>query len=117
MNTPTSDPVDQAMDTSARAESGPRSAPPVYRLAGMGLASKLLAIGGVFLVLALASIGLTLWVTWQLEGGAAAVNEAGRMRMLSYQLALSLQHPPEDRQQLIKEVGLRKAGSRAAWRC
>jgi two-component system nitrate/nitrite sensor histidine kinase NarX len=63
------------------------------RVSSVGLASKLLAIGCVFLVLALASIGLTLWVTWQLEGGAAAVNEAGRMRMRSYQLALSLQLP------------------------
>ena len=63
------------------------------RGASVGLASKLLAIGGSFLVLALASIGLTLWVTWQLEGGAAAVNEAGRMRMRSYQLALILQPP------------------------
>ncbi|MDI1261343.1 type IV pili methyl-accepting chemotaxis transducer N-terminal domain-containing protein [Aquabacterium sp.] len=62
----------------------------------IGLASKLLAIGGAFLVLALASIGLTLWVTWQLEGGAAAVNEAGRMRMRSYQLALILQLAPGD---------------------
>lgn len=60
----------------------------------VGLASKLLAIGGAFLLLALASIGLTLWVTWQLEGGAAAVNEAGRMRMRSYQLALILQPAP-----------------------
>ena len=34
------------------------------RFGGMRLASKLMAIGGVFLVLALASIGLTLWVTW-----------------------------------------------------
>ncbi|MBP7501877.1 MAG: type IV pili methyl-accepting chemotaxis transducer N-terminal domain-containing protein, partial [Aquabacterium sp.] len=62
----------------------------------MALATKLMLIGGVFLVLALASIGLTLWVTWQLEGGAAAVNEAGRMRMRSYQLALSLQQKPVD---------------------
>ncbi|HET8871079.1 MAG TPA: type IV pili methyl-accepting chemotaxis transducer N-terminal domain-containing protein, partial [Aquabacterium sp.] len=60
------------------------------RSTGFGLASKLLAIGSVFLLLALASIGLTLWVTWQLEGGAAAVNEAGRMRMRSYQLALTV---------------------------
>lgn len=66
------------------------------RLDGMALATKLMLIGGVFLVLALASIGLTLWVTWQLEGGAAAVNEAGRMRMRSYQLALSLQQKPVD---------------------
>jgi len=41
------------------------------------LSKKLIRIGASLLVLALASIGLTLWVTWQLEGGAAAVNEAG----------------------------------------
>jgi two-component system nitrate/nitrite sensor histidine kinase NarX len=54
------------------------------------LANKLHAIGGAFLVLALGSIALTLWVSWQLEGGAAAVNEAGRMRMQAYRLALTL---------------------------
>ena len=52
------------------------------------LAFRLVAIGIAFLVVGLASITLTLWVTWQLEGGAAAVNEAGRMRMMSYRMAL-----------------------------
>jgi two-component system nitrate/nitrite sensor histidine kinase NarX len=52
------------------------------------LAFKLVATGLVFLGVALVSIGITLWVSWQLEGGAAAVNEAGRMRMLTYRLAL-----------------------------
>jgi len=52
------------------------------------LAVRVVAIGIGFLVLALLSIALTLWVTWQLEGGAAAVNEAGRMRMMSYRMAL-----------------------------
>jgi two-component system nitrate/nitrite sensor histidine kinase NarX len=52
------------------------------------LASKLLATGLAFLLVALGSIALTLWVTWKLEGGAAAVNEAGRLRMMSYRLAL-----------------------------
>lgn len=51
------------------------------------LASKIAVTGVGFLLLALASIALTLWVSWQLEGGAAAVNEAGRMRMTSYRLA------------------------------
>lgn len=51
----------------------------------------MLRIGASLLILALASIGLTLWVTCQLEGGAAAVNEAGRMRMkLAGGLALPL---------------------------
>lgn len=56
-------------------------------LARHPLTVKLAAIGSAVLVLALASIGLTLWVTWQLEGGAAAVNEAGRMRMQTWRLA------------------------------
>lgn len=34
-----------------------------------------------FLVFTGVSIGVTLWVSWQLDGGAAAVNEAGRLRM------------------------------------
>ncbi|HWP12234.1 MAG TPA: type IV pili methyl-accepting chemotaxis transducer N-terminal domain-containing protein [Ramlibacter sp.] len=54
------------------------------------LTAKLYSSGISFLVLALASIGLTLWVTWSLEGGAAAVNEAGRMRMQTYRLALEV---------------------------
>lgn len=55
------------------------------------LSVKLVTIGGAFLLLALASIGLTLWVAWQLQGGAAAVNEAGRLRMQAWQLAFSVQ--------------------------
>ncbi len=50
------------------------------------LSTKLVTIGSVLLIVALMSIGLTLWVTWQLEGGAAAVNEAGRMRMQIWRL-------------------------------
>ena len=59
------------------------------------LSAKLGAIGAALLLTALVSIGLTLWVTWQLEGGAAAVNEAGRMRMQTWQLAQAL--PANDR--------------------
>ncbi|MGC1817133.1 MAG: type IV pili methyl-accepting chemotaxis transducer N-terminal domain-containing protein, partial [Casimicrobiaceae bacterium] len=51
------------------------------------LATKFVVVGGTLLALAMASVGLTLWVTWQLEGGAAAVNEAGRMRMQAWRLA------------------------------
>ena len=52
------------------------------------LKRKLTFIGSALLVLAMISISFTLWVTWKLEGGAAAINEAGRMRMQTYQLAL-----------------------------
>ncbi len=54
------------------------------------LAAKLVLVGGAFLTLALASAGLTLWVSWQLEGGAAAVNEAGRLRMQVWRMSASL---------------------------
>lgn len=57
------------------------------------LTAKLVATGIGLLLLALASISLTLWVTWNLQGGAAAVNEAGRMRMQTYRLALHLAAP------------------------
>lgn len=54
------------------------------------LTAKLVATGLTFLLLALASIGLTLWVTWNLQGSAAAVNEAGRLRMQTYRLSLAV---------------------------
>src|SRR5688572_25245824 len=51
------------------------------------LALRLVLTGVIFLTVALASITVSLWVTWQLEGGAAAVNEAGRLRMMTYRMA------------------------------
>lgn len=57
------------------------------------LTTKLLVTGVSFLLLALLSIGLTVWVSWELEGGAAAMNEAGRLRMHTYRLALSMERP------------------------
>ena len=57
------------------------------------LTAKFVATGITFLALALLSIGLTLLISWKMEGGAAAVNEAGRLRMQTYRLALSLDLP------------------------
>jgi len=54
------------------------------------LSARLGAIGGALLVVALLSIGYTLWASWQLEGGAAAINEAGRMRMQTWRIAQTL---------------------------
>ncbi|MDZ4162375.1 MAG: type IV pili methyl-accepting chemotaxis transducer N-terminal domain-containing protein [Burkholderiales bacterium] len=69
------------------------------------LSTKLMRIGAGLLLVALASIGLTLWVTWQLEGGAAAVNEAGRMRMQTWRLASSVQAhaSPAEVEQLVAQ--------------
>jgi two-component system nitrate/nitrite sensor histidine kinase NarX len=74
-------------------------------LATASLSSKLMRIGAALLLLALASIGLTLWVTWQLEGGAAAVNEAGRMRMQTWRLTSAVQAnlPPAHIASLVSE--------------
>lgn len=60
-------------------------------LSTASLSTKLVRIGAGLLIVALASIGLTLWVTWQLEGGAAAVNEAGRLRMQTWRLTSAVQ--------------------------
>lgn len=55
------------------------------------LSDKLIRTGTGLLVVALISIGLTLWVTWKLGGGAAALNEAGRMRMQTWRLTSAVQ--------------------------
>ncbi len=68
------------------------------------LSKKLIRIGASLLLVALASIGLTLWVTWQLEGGAAAVNEAGRMRMQTWRLTSAV-HEGMNRPELLRLVG------------
>lgn len=56
------------------------------------LSTKLLLMGAACLLAAVASIGFTLWVAWQLEGGAAAVNEAGRLRMSMVRMAMARQN-------------------------
>ncbi|MCL4761081.1 MAG: type IV pili methyl-accepting chemotaxis transducer N-terminal domain-containing protein, partial [Burkholderiales bacterium] len=51
------------------------------------LSARLVGIQVVFLAVALVSIGLTLLVSWRLEGSAAAINDAGSLRMRAYRLA------------------------------
>lgn len=50
------------------------------------LSNKIVAVLIGFLLLALSAIGTTLMLSWQLEGSAAAINEAGGVRMQSYRL-------------------------------
>jgi two-component system nitrate/nitrite sensor histidine kinase NarX len=40
------------------------------------LGATLVWVGAPFLLMALLATCVTLWVSWQLDGGAAAVNEA-----------------------------------------
>ncbi len=55
-----------------------------------GLGIKLALVATPFLLVSMLLIATTLWVSWQLDGGAAALNEAGRMRMQSFRLSLSI---------------------------
>ena len=50
------------------------------------LGTKLVVIQVFALAVALASIGATLLVSWRLEGSAAAINDAGSLRMRTYRL-------------------------------
>ncbi|GGC06510.1 nitrate/nitrite sensor protein [Pseudoduganella buxea] len=43
-----------------------------------------------FLAVALTVIGATLYLSWQLEGGAAAINVTGSLRMTSFRLSLAV---------------------------
>jgi two-component system nitrate/nitrite sensor histidine kinase NarX len=54
------------------------------------ISDKLTAIAILFLLIALGSVGVTLYLAWQLEGGAAAVNAMGSQRMRSYHIGMLL---------------------------
>ena len=57
------------------------------------LSTKIVALLMGFLALALAVICFTLFLSWQLEGSAAAINETGRLRAQSYRLSIVLSQP------------------------
>lgn len=88
---------------------GPTRPAPLGR---WNLTAKLTLFGGVFLVLSLLAVGATLWISWNLEGGAGAVNEAGRLRMLSYRVALDSGTPAalDDASELDRSLELLRAG-------
>ena len=69
------------------------------------LSNKFLCFAVGLLLLALLSIGLTMWITRQLDGGAAAVNEAGRLRMQAWRLTSGVQggRSPAEQAELIVE--------------
>jgi len=55
---------------------------------------RIVSVSVLALAIVLAMIAGTLWLSWQLEGGAAAINDAGSLRMRSYRLALVIQSLP-----------------------
>lgn len=52
---------------------------------------KIVGLLVFYFLVALVAIGSTLLVSWRLEGGAAAINDAGRERMRSYRIAYLLE--------------------------
>lgn len=64
--------------------------------ASHSLATKITGILLVFFLVALTAIGLTLFISWQLEGAAAAINDAGSLRMRAYRINhLLASHKPD----------------------
>ncbi len=57
------------------------------------LSARLKFLTAWWVVLAVASIVFTLILSWRLEGGAAAINDTGSLRMQSYRLGLLLLDP------------------------
>ena len=79
------------------------------------LGAKLALVAAPFLLVAICSIAVLVWMSLQLEGGAASVNEAGRMRMQAYRMVLSvgtgdLQALPRQRAEFEASLQLLRQG-------
>ena len=59
------------------------------------LSTKIVGMLVIFFLVALVAIGLTLRVSWQLEGAAAAINDGGSERMRSYRMVYLLSRRSE----------------------
>lgn len=63
------------------------------------LSAKIIGILVAFFLVALIAISMTLFLSWQLEGNAAAINDAGSQRMRTYRIVFLLsrtQQTPEE---------------------
>jgi len=77
----------------------------------LSIREKITGLLVFYFLVALVAIGSTLFVSWRLEGGAAAINDAGRERMRSYRIAFLLSrmaHQPSDalKQDIEQEIDL-----------
>ncbi len=66
------------------------------------LSNKILGILIGFFVVAILAISMTLLISWQLEGGAAAINDAGSQRMRSYRIGHLLARGVSDDKRLAE---------------
>ncbi|MFT0548889.1 type IV pili methyl-accepting chemotaxis transducer N-terminal domain-containing protein [Allopusillimonas ginsengisoli] len=58
------------------------------------LSTRIIASSAVALLVVLSMIGWTLWLSWQLEGAGAAINDAGSLRMQASRVAVELVREP-----------------------
>ncbi len=65
-------------------------------LSGRTLSVKLVCVVMAFCAVALAGIGLTLFESWKLEGGAAVINDLGSERMRTYRIVYLLSESLRD---------------------
>ena len=63
------------------------------------LSRKIVGMLFVFFLVALSAIAMTLYLSWQLEGVAAAINDAGSQRMRAYRMAHLMSSGLENRQE------------------
>jgi len=63
------------------------------------LSRKIVGMLFVFFLVALSAIAMTLYLSWQLEGVAAAINDAGSQRMRTYRMAHLMSSSLENRQE------------------
>ena len=67
------------------------------------LSTRIVASSLVALIVVLGMIGLTLWLSWQLEGAGAAINDTGSLRMRANRVAVELMRPEAGRQARTEE--------------
>lgn len=72
------------------------------------LSNKIIGMLVIFFLCAITAISLTLLISWQLEGGAAAINDAGSQRMRSYRIGHLLGrgvYGPDQSAMVASEIG------------
>jgi two-component system, NarL family, nitrate/nitrite sensor histidine kinase NarX len=76
-------------------------------LAKFKIREKITGLLVFYFFIAITAIGCTLYVSWQLEGAAAAINDAGKERMRTYRIAYLLtqyaQEPSLDQENDIRQ--------------
>lgn len=67
------------------------------------LSTRIIASSLVALVVVLSMISWTLWLSWQLEGAGAAINDTGSLRMRANRVAVELMRPQAGREVRTQE--------------